>query len=160
MPRIKEMMRRILKVTFIVLAIAAIVAQFIRPDFTNPPVVAEETLAASTHVPADVQQIIARSCSDCHSNQTAYPWYAKVTPFNWFLADHIEQGRRELNFSVWNTYAKDKKIRKLEEICEQVSQSSMPLPSYLWFHRDATLSPSQAQVLCDWTKAESESLDR
>ena len=60
-----------------------------------------------------------------------------------------------MNFSVWGTYTNDKKIKKLEEICEQVENSYMPLPSYLWIHRDAVLAESQAQALCDWAKTES-----
>lgn len=152
------MLKKILKITIIVLAVALIVGQFIRPDFTNPPVVAEETLVASTQVPADVQQIITRSCNDCHSHNTVYPWYSRVTPFNWFLADHIEDGRREVNFSVWNTYSTKKKIKKLEEICEQVERDEMPLPSYLWIHRGAALSDTERKTLCDWSKSESAAL--
>ena len=147
-------MRKIVKVTFIVLVLAFIVGQFIRPDFSNPPVIPSETLAASTQVPADVQQVLTRSCSDCHSNETRYPWYSKVTPFNWFLADHISDGRREMNFSVWNTYPTKKKLRKLEELCEQVEQGEMPLPSYLWIHRESVLAEGDARLLCDWSKAE------
>lgn len=154
------MWRKILKITLIVLVAAFIIGQFIRPDFTNPPVVEAETLAASTVVPADVQHVLSRSCNDCHSNETQYPWYSKITPSNWFLADHIAEGRRELNFSVWNTYSTDKKVRKLEEICEQVEQAAMPLPSYLWIHRDAVLSESDAKLLCDWAKAESARLEK
>ena len=148
------MLKKILKITIIVLALGFVAIQFIRPDFTNPPIVASETLAASTALPADVQMVISRSCNDCHSNQTTYPWYSKVTPFNWFLADHIEHGREELNFSKWNTYGNDKKVRKLEEICEVIERAEMPLPSYLWIHRDAVLSESDSRLLCDWTKAE------
>jgi hypothetical protein len=150
------MWRKILKITLIVLALAVIVAQFIRPNFSNPPVVEAETLWASTQVPPDVQNVLARSCTDCHSNETVYPWYSKISPFSWFLADHIEDGRKELNLSVWNTYVAKKKVRKLEELCEQVGKHEMPLPSYLWIHRDAALSDNEAALLCGWTKAESD----
>ena len=151
----KPLLRKIVKIAFILLVLAFIVGQFIRPDFSNPPVIPSETLTASTQVPADVQQILTRSCYDCHSNQTQYPWYSKVTPFNWFLADHINDGRREMNFSVWNTYTTKKKLRKLEELCEQVEQAEMPLPSYLWIHREAVLADGDARLLCEWSKAES-----
>ena len=148
------MFKKILKITIILLVLGFLVSQFIRPDFTNPPIAASETLAASTALPADVQMVLARSCNDCHSNQTTYPWYSSVTPFNWFLADHIAEGREELNFSKWNTYGTDKKIKKLEEICEVIESAEMPLPSYLWIHRDAVLSESESRLLCEWTKAE------
>ena len=148
------MLKKIIKIALIVLVAAFVIAQFVRPDTTNPTVVDAEALQASTSVPADVQQVLARSCNDCHTNQTQYPWYSKVTPFNWYLANHIADGRRKLNFSVWNTYKADKKTKKLEEVCEQVEQGEMPLPSYLWIHRDAFLSESDSKVLCDWAKAE------
>jgi len=56
--------------------------------------------------------------------------------------------------SVFNTYAQKKKAKKLEEICEQVESAEMPLPSYLWIHRDAVLKDTEAKALCDWAKQE------
>ncbi|MEO6333867.1 MAG: heme-binding domain-containing protein [Pyrinomonadaceae bacterium] len=148
------MWRKILKITLIVLVVALIVVQFIRPNFSNPPVVEAQTLYASTEVPNEVQQVLTRSCSDCHSNETRYPWYSKISPFSWFLANHIDDGRRELNFSVWNTYSPKKKVRKLEELCEQVEQRVMPLQSYLWIHGEAVMADGDAALLCNWSKAE------
>ena len=148
------MLKKILKIALIVIVVAFVAGQFIRPDFTNPPVNTSETLWAGTNVPEDVHQVLIRSCNDCHSNETNYPWYAKITPSNWFLADHIAEGRSEMNFSVWNTYKNDKKIRKLDELCEQVENGGMPLPSYLWIHRDAALSDNDRTLLCNWAKTE------
>ena len=150
------MLKKILKITFIVLAALFVGLQFVRPDFSNPAVVESEALRASAVVPDDVARVLSRSCNDCHSNETVYPWYSKVTPFNWFLADHIDAGRHDLNFSVWNTYSQDKKLRKLDEICEQVEHGYMPLPSYLWIHRDAVLGTGDAELLCNWTRMERE----
>ena len=147
-------MKKILKIAAILLVAAIVVLQFIRPNFSNPPIVPGETLEDLTAVPAEVQMVLSRSCSDCHSNKTLYPWYSQITPFNWFLADHIEVGRSKLNFSTWNTYTPKKKIHKLEEICEMLEAKSMPLPSYLWIHRDAVLSDEQSKMLCDWANAE------
>ncbi|MEO8042846.1 MAG: heme-binding domain-containing protein [Acidobacteriota bacterium] len=149
------MLKKIIKITMIVIVAAFIIGQFVRPDFSNPAVVESETLGASTQVPQDIQAVLARSCNDCHSNETRYPWYSKVTPFNWFLADHIQDGRREMNFSVWNTYRPQKKIKKLEDLCEQVEQAEMPLPSYLWIHREAVMAEGDAALLCNWAKSES-----
>ncbi len=150
----KFMMRKILKVLVLVLALAFIALQFVRPDFTNPTVVEFETLAASTQVPPEVEQVLTRSCNDCHTHETSYPWYSRVSPFNWFLAGHIDDGRRHLNLSVWNTYSREKKTHKLEEICEMVESAAMPLPSYLWIHRDAVLKKGEAELLCNWAKIE------
>ncbi len=147
-------MKKYLKIIAVVLFAAFLLAQLFRPDRANPPVVEAETLEYSAPVPENVEAVLVRSCSDCHANKTNYPWYSNVTPFNFFLANHIEEGRRNLNFSVWNTYEKNRKRRKLDQICEQISEGQMPLPSYLWIHRDAQLSDEDRKILCDWTDAE------
>lgn len=147
-------MKKILKIVVIVLFVAFIIAQFFRPNRAQTPVVESETLQSSVSVPEKVEKILARSCSDCHTNATNYPWYSKITPFNFFLDEHIEEGRRKLNFSVWNKFETSRKKRKFDEICEQVKENLMPLPSYLWIHRDARLSEEDKKVLCDWTEAE------
>ena len=149
-------MKKFLKVAAIILAVALIAIQFIRPDFTNPPVNQAETLEASMQIPENVENILTTSCKDCHSHETVYPWYSKVQPSAWLLADHINDGRRHLNLSVWNTYEANRKKRKLSEICEQVESREMPLPSYLYIHWGAKLSDEQIKTLCDWTKQEAE----
>ena len=147
-------MKKVLKIIAIILAVAFIVIQFIRPDFTNPPINQAETLGAATQVPENVQAILSRSCADCHTNNTKYPWYSYIQPSAWFLAQHIEEGRGQLNMSVWKTLTPARQRRKLGEICEQVQSKEMPLPSYLWIHRDAKMSDADIKTLCDWTEAE------
>lgn len=147
-------MKKTLKIAAIGLFAAFVISQFIRPDRTNSPIAQTETLESSTQTPENVEAILARSCSDCHSSKTIYPWYSNITPFNWFLANHIKDGRRNLNFSVWNTYETSRKSRKLDQICEQITDWEMPLPSYLWFHSSASLSDEDVKILCDWTDAE------
>ena len=147
-------MKKILKIAAIVVVLVFIVLQFFRPDRSNPAIIESETLEASTNLPADVKAVLQRSCSDCHSNNTTYPWYSNISPFSWFLAGHISDARQEMNFSIWNTYSPKKKSKKLEEICEKVEAGEMPLPSYLWIHRNAALSESDVRMLCDWAKQE------
>ncbi len=147
-----------LKIAVVVLFVAFIAIQFYRPDFTNPPVVESENLFAGNQVPENVKAILVRSCGDCHTNETVYPWYSKISPSSWFLANHIEDGRKQLNFSIWNTDETRRKDKKLDEICEQIETKEMPLPSYLWIHWDAKLSDEEVKTLCDWSKQEREKL--
>jgi len=149
------MLKKILKITALVLLVGFVVIQFIRPDFTNPPINAADKIENSMQIPENVKAILNGSCADCHSNETKYPWYSKIQPSAWFLKDHIDEGRREMNFSVWNTYEPRRKKRKLDEICEQIEIKEMPLPSYLWIHGEAKLSEDDIKTLCDWTKTES-----
>lgn len=145
---------KFLKIALVCVAIAFIVIQFFGIDKTNAPVNQADTLESALTVPSDVASILERSCSDCHSDKTTYPWYANVQPFGWFLQDHINDGRREMNFSQFNTYPGRKKVKKLEEVCEQIEKKEMPLPSYLWIHREAVLSDQDIRILCDWANTE------
>lgn len=151
-------MKKVVKIVIIVLAVAFVIAQFFRPDTTVPLEDPADTLEASTQVPPNVEAILTRSCVDCHSNRTTFPWYSNVSPFSWYLAGHINEGRQELNISTWNTTDIKRRVRKLDKMCEEVQNGEMPLPSYLWIHWDAKLSPDDVNALCDWTDAEKQRL--
>ncbi len=145
---------KIVKIVLVVLAAVFILIQFVRIDRSNPPVVTENSIEAVLNVPPDMQQIFGRSCNDCHSNKTVYPWYTQVAPVSWWLRNHIDEGRRELNLNEFATYPARKQDRKLEEVCDQVKSGQMPLPSYLIVHGEATLSEQDKQMICEWTAAE------
>lgn len=139
-----------LKRILLVLAVLLVVAQFIRPNLANPPVDPAKELRA----PQPVASILQRSCYDCHSSHTVYPWYSQVAPVSWYLAKDVREGRRELNFSEWSTFTPRRTARKLQEICEQVDQGEMPMKVYLPLHPDAKLSDADRQTLCTWAKEE------
>ncbi len=147
-------MKKTIKIIVLVLAVVFAAAQFYRPDRTTAAIVPSETVDAATPIPENVAAILKRSCNDCHSNQTVYPWYANVVPVSWLLAQHINEGRQKLNFSIWNTYDIKKKLRKLDQICQQVTDGEMPHYQYLWIHGDAKLSDDDKKILCDWTETE------
>ena len=77
----------------------------------------------------EVKQILAVACYDCHSNRTRYPWYAEVQPVSWWLANHIRDGKRHLNFSEFGTYNAKRQAKKLDEIVDEVKDHGMPLSS-------------------------------
>lgn len=147
-------MKKALKIVVVLIAVPLVLIQFVRPDLSNAPVNLTETLEASAEVPDGVKGVLARSCANCHTNTTQYPWYSNVAPISWLMANDIRDGRAKLNFSVWNTYSNKRKATKLEDICEQVKEGAMPLPSYLWMHGDAALSEAERNLLCDWANAE------
>ena len=149
-------MKKVLKWSVVVLALVFLGAQAYRPDRTNPAVDERKTLRANTQLTPEVAAIFERSCNDCHSNETTWPWYSNVSPVSWFLKGHVEDARRELSFSEWATYPKRKRERKLHEICEQVESGQMPLTSYLPLHPSARLSDEDKRRICEWTKLEEE----
>src|SRR5947208_1997758 len=67
-----------------------------------------------------VLSILQRSCQDCHSGTTHYPWYSYVAPVSLLIRNDIEGGRRHLDLSRWNEYSVVKRERSLSEIANQV----------------------------------------
>ncbi len=132
--------------------------QLFRPDRTNPPVTAAQTVQAAASVPPGVDAILRRSCYDCHSNETRWPWYSAVAPMAFGVVDHVTEGRAEMNFSEWGAYPPKKRTALLEKMCEEVREGKMPLKQYLWLHRDATLSEADWKSVCDWSADEADRL--
>ncbi|MEO8380261.1 MAG: heme-binding domain-containing protein [Acidobacteriota bacterium] len=135
---------------FVALGVLFLLSQFLRPELSNRPVDPKRQL----HAPANVQAILDRSCADCHSSQTHWPWYANVSPLSWWLADHVKAGRSEINFSNFPTTPANRAAHKMEEVCEQVEKGEMPIREYLWMHRSAGLSAADKQTICTWAKGE------
>jgi hypothetical protein len=102
-------------------------------------------------VPDNVQAIFKRSCYDCHSNHTNYPWYAQIQPFRYLLDNHIKEGKAELNFNDFGTYSKRKQRSKLRAIGNSMTEGTMPISSYLFLHHDARLSSQDKSLVITWS---------
>jgi len=135
-------------VSGILLAIFVLFSLLPYGEKTNPKVDPKLTLQA----PKPVMDILKRSCYDCHSNQTKWPWYSSVFPMSWSVMDHVKNGRRALNFDLWNKYEEEKRWEALEEIVEKTKAHKMPLPSYLWLHSEAKLTKKDLQILEEWAQ--------
>jgi hypothetical protein len=128
--------------------------QFYRPARVNPPVNPSRTIQATAGVPPAVDAILKRSCYDCHSSETRWPWYSGVAPVSWGVADDVSEGRSHMNLSEWGAYPKVKRIAILEKMCDEVREGGMPLRQYLWVHRDARLSEADWKSVCGWSMDE------
>jgi hypothetical protein len=140
------------------LAFVFLLMQFSRPARTNPLTDESRALAAHLQVTPEVKAIFARSCDDCHSNRTRWPWYSHVAPVSWTVVDHVRHGRRHLNFSDWARYDAREADYLLGDICKTTKQGFMPLSSYTLMHRAAVLSPADVGTLCAWTQSERQRL--
>lgn len=147
-------MKKFLKFFFIFLIVALVVIQFInRPDKTATTDITANDITKKLSIPSDVQAILKRSCYDCHSNQTVWPWYTNVAPVSWLVADDVVSGRKKMNLNDWGKLTQSKQEKKLADICDEITSDDMPLPKYLIIHKDAKLSQSDKDVLCNWTKS-------
>ena len=140
------------KKILLALLIIFILVQFIQPSKNQGAAEANTDMMHVVKVPDSVLSILQTSCFDCHSNHTNYPWYSKITPVNWWLKNHIDEGKRKLNFSEFSRYNFKRREHKLEEVGETVEKHEMPLNSYLWIHKEADLSDAQRELIINWTK--------
>ena len=143
---------KIVKKIGYVLLIALIIAQFFGPEKNEGNLESVATFIAETNPPAEVKKILETTCYDCHSDKTTYPWYNSITPVNYWLADHVKDGKKHLNFSKWSTYSLKKKEHKMDELYEEVEKGEMPLNSYTWTHSEANLTPEQINAIVTWGK--------
>ncbi|HYP53811.1 MAG TPA: heme-binding domain-containing protein [Pyrinomonadaceae bacterium] len=151
-------LKTLLKAAFASIAVLLLAAQFVRPARTNPAVSESRAVESHLSVTPQVASILERSCNDCHSNKTEWPWYSRVAPASWLVVDHVDHGRRELNFSEWSRFSREDMPHALAAVCKEVRSGSMPMASYTLLHRDARLTPEDVRTLCDWTAAESQRL--
>jgi hypothetical protein len=132
-------------------AILVIASLLLRPVRSQN---ADLALLAGTEVPQDVLAMVQRSCQDCHSEATHYPWYSYIAPFSWLIQNDVASGRTHLNLSKWNEYSLLRRQRCLSEIANQVRDGEMPPSIYLLMHRDARLSPADVNSIFQWTQTE------
>jgi hypothetical protein len=105
-----------------------------------------------------VYQKLEKSCFDCHSYRTKWPWYSKISPVVYLINSDVEEGREHLNFSEWGGYTKSRMMDKLDGIETEVKDGEMPLSIYLPMHPDAKLSDSDRKTIEDWAKTTKEQL--
>lgn len=134
-----------------------IVIQFIQPPKNTSKNFSDHFLEKES-VPPSISKLLKQSCLDCHSYNTKYNWYHKVSPVSWLVNKHVEQGKEKMNLSDWGTIDVFDKIKILEEICRETERKTMPLKSYKLIHPDAKLSKKQITELCDFTTQLSEKL--
>ena len=117
-------------------------------DRTNPPVTGE------IEAPEKVMAILRRSCYDCHSNETVWPWYAYVAPMSWLVSDDVQEGRAQMNFSEWSNYNTKQQNYKRKLANKLVQLNEMPLWFYLPLHSEAELSQEDRDTLLAWSEGE------
>ncbi|MGB0146083.1 MAG: heme-binding domain-containing protein [Flavobacteriaceae bacterium] len=136
------------------LAIIALIAlfgiQFIPVASNSQGYESVRAFERETQMSPELTEVFQTNCYDCHSNQTQYPWYSKIAPVNFWLDEHVRDGKKHFNVSEWGQYSIKRKDHKLEELIEEVQEQEMPLPSYTWIH--GKLSPQDRQALIDWAQ--------
>lgn len=145
-------MKKVLKITGISLLVVLAGLQFYRPAKNISAQTPPTDIVQAYALPDNVASVLHKACYDCHSNNTNYPWYNNIQPVGIWLADHVDEGKRELNFSEFGNFKTKRKLKKLKEIVSEVEEGEMPLKSYTLIHKEAVLTPEEKQMLIDWAK--------
>ena len=135
-----------MKRTLLIFLIVFVLMQFIRFDQENFAVEIKDEIKA----PLEVMAIFKKSCYDCHSNEVNWPWYSQIAPMSWTINGHVKNGRKWLNFSTWEKYTAEEKTKKLKGIY-RTAYAIMPLPTYIWLHKEADLSKEERSLIREWT---------
>ena len=150
----------IFKKIVLILLIVFIAIQFIQPLRNKSFQVLPTDISKAVPVPENVKMILQTACYDCHSNNTNYPWYTYVQPVGWILNNHISNGKKELNFSEFGSYATRRQQSNLKSIADQIKDNEMPLHSYTLMHKSARLSKEEKSIIINWTQIAGDSLDK
>jgi len=143
---------KVLKKIALLLLLVLVAMQFYRPKQNLAQGNHTQEFLAQTNPSSTVKALLVQNCYDCHSNNTEYPWYNNVAPISYWIADHIKDGKKHLNFSDWEHYSAKKAAHKLEETIEMVTDKSMPLKEYTWTHETARLSDEQRKAIVEWAQ--------
>lgn len=149
-----------LKKIGIALIAVLVIIQFFRPAKNISTAPEPNEISAKYHVPDNVYMCLQKACFDCHSNTTKYPWYNNIQPVAWWMASHIKDGKKHLNFSEFGSYPKKRKLKKLKEIGESVTEGWMPINSYLWEHKEAVLTKEETTAIANWADSLSQQIDK
>lgn len=141
------------KMVLVALIAFLVLIQIFQPRRSNPRVEPSKSLNAHISVPDEVLGALIRSCGDCHTNRTRWPWYSHVAPLSWVITDDVNQGRRHMNFDDWEAQQDPKQANdRLADICQEIKKKGMPPFSYRLLHRDLQLKPQEIAVICQWSQ--------
>ena len=130
-----------------------LVIQFIRPERNTNSTLLTADISKTVYVPENVSVILKNSCYDCHA-----PWYMNIQPIGWLMADHIKDGKSDLNFSEFGNYSKRRQTNKLRNIETTIMEGEMPVSSYTALHRDAKLNEAEKKLFSEWVSAAKDSI--
>src|SRR5581483_2935219 len=85
----------------------AIASIFIHPYGEVKAAAAPADLLVGAQVDPGTAGILERSCGNCHSNKTEWPWYSYVAPASVLVESDVAKARSRMNFSHWSDYSTD-----------------------------------------------------
>jgi hypothetical protein len=146
--------RFFLKLCSVAIGLLALASVFVHPYGSVKSQRSDAPLLTGAEAKLEITRIFERSCQNCHSERTEWPWYSYVAPLSWMIEKDVSMGRSHMNLSHWDAYSEDQKVELLTKIGVEVRNRQMPLPKYLNLHPQARLSNDDVVQLYAWVQGE------
>lgn len=143
---------KIKKVIVSTVIVIVVGIQFIPATDNNIETAKEKDFSVIYDTPKNIKITLGQSCYDCHSNSTNYPWYSKIQPIRMIMDSHVEEGKNQLNFSLFGDYSERVRRNKIESIINEIEADRMPLGSYKFMHPEAQISSQEKTDLFKFLK--------
>jgi hypothetical protein len=132
-------------------AFASVVAH---PNGPVKDVKSNKPLLTGAEIDAPVLTVLERSCQNCHSEKTEWPWYSYIAPASWLIESDVAQARVHMNLSHWDEYTAEKKEEILAQVGAVAQSGEMPPARYTAIHANAKLSAEERAQIYQWARAE------
>ena len=133
----------------VVIASVALAVTSATSGHINEPSVVKPLLVSS-NIPVPIRGILQRACQNCHSENTAWPWYSQIPLVSWQIHSDVTKGRSFMDLSRWNEYSESERRGYEIAMVAAVQGHLMPPPRYLWLHPEARLSNGELKLLEEW----------
>jgi hypothetical protein len=127
---------------------------FVHPFGAVSAAHSDAPIFAGTEMPSPVAAVIERSCQNCHSERTTWPWYSYMPPISWMIENDVYQARKHMNISRWEDYTTEQQVEILSRLGAEVRNHQMPIQRYLSLHPEARLSEADIHQLYEWSRRE------
>jgi len=134
--------------------VVVLASALVHPSGPVKTVKSDTPLLAGAEVAPDVFEVLQRSCQDCHSEKTEWPWYSHIAPMSWLVEGDVSQARSHMNLSHWSEYTVEEQQDFLARIGSAVRSVEMPPARYTMIHGNAKLSLAERDSVYRWAHTE------
>jgi hypothetical protein len=154
-------MRNILRILVICAPTVVVCASvLVHPNGPVKTLKSVNPLLAGSDIDPIALGVLERSCQNCHSEKTEWPWYSHIAPMSWLVEKDVSEARGHMNLSHWEEYSVREKQDILARVGAMVRSRQMPPDRYTMIHPDAKLSDAERERIYDWAHAERRRLNR
>jgi uncharacterized membrane protein len=142
------------------LVAVALASAFIHPYGPVKSAKSSRAILSGAQITPRVLHVFERSCQNCHSENTEWPWYSYVAPASMMIESDVARARSEMNLSRWSEYSVEDQQAILTSLAAAVRSAEMPPSRYTMIHPQSKLSEEERQLIYNWARGERQRLQQ